>query len=310
MSKEKTNELYVAIATQKGGIGKSTITMLLANYLHNLGGKNVGVVDCDDPQHSISDARERELLLIKNNEADKEAAKDVFRKTGKRIFPVVATNPVDALDQAEILIEDENLDIVLFDLPGTIRSKGVLSTLSQMDYIFVPISADRLVLESALQFVANFKDNLMTTGKAVTKEICLFWTMVDGREKTDIYNLYDEVIGDLGISVLNTRIPDSKRFRRDFSEPEKAVFRSTIFLPDQHLLRGSRIKAFCFCSVHLHLRIPFGGGHFSDPHPQGRGEKTIRPAGVSAAFGLPYPLGDASFDPANGGCWNTVQVVA
>ena len=244
MSKEKTNELYVAIATQKGGIGKSTITMLLANYLHNIGGKNVGVVDCDDPQHSISDARERELLLIKNNDADKEAAKDVFRKTGKRIFPVVATNPVDALDQAEILIEDENLDIVLFDLPGTIRSKGVLSTLSQMDYIFVPISADRLVLESALQFVANFKDNLMTTGKAVTKEICLFWTMVDGREKTDIYNLYDEVIGELGISVsvLNTRIPDSKRFRRDFSEPEKAVFRSTIFLPDQHLLRGSRIK--------------------------------------------------------------------
>ena len=214
MSKEKTNELYVAIATQKGGIGKSTITMLLANYLHNIGGKNVGVVDCDDPQHSISDARERELLLIKNNDADKEAAKDVFRKTGKRIFPVVATNPVDALDQAEILIEDENLDIVLFDLPGTIRSKGVLSTLSQMDYIFVPISADRLV----------------------------FWTMVDGREKTDIYNLYDEVIGELGISVLNTRIPDSKRFRRDFSEPEKAVFRSTIFLPDQHLLRGSRIK--------------------------------------------------------------------
>lgn len=242
MSKEKTNELYVAIATQKGGIGKSTITMLLANYLHNIGGKNVGVIDCDDPQHSISDARERELLLIKNNEADKEAAKDVFRKTGKRIFPVIATNPVDALDQAEILIEDENLDIVLFDLPGTIRSKGVLSTLSQMDYIFVPISADRLVLESALQFVANFKDNLMTTGKAVTKEICLFWTMVDGREKTDIYNLYDEVIGELGISVLNTRIPDSKRFRRDFSEPEKAVFRSTIFLPDSQLLKGSRIK--------------------------------------------------------------------
>lgn len=94
MSKEKTNELYVAIATQKGGIGKSTITMLLANYLHNIGGKNVGVVDCDDPQHSISDARERELLLIKNNEADKEAAKDVFRKTGKRIFPLSPLIPL------------------------------------------------------------------------------------------------------------------------------------------------------------------------------------------------------------------------
>ena len=242
MSKEKSNELYVAIATQKGGIGKSTVSMLLANYLHNLGGKNVGVIDCDDPQHSISDARERELLLIKNSEENKELAKDVFRKTGKRIFPVVATNPVDAIDQAEILIEDEELDIVLFDLPGTIRTKGVLNTLAKMDYIFVPISADRLVLESALQFVSNFKDNLMTTGRASAKEICLFWTMVDGREKTDIYNLYDEVIGELGITVLNTRLPDSKRFRRDFTDPQKAVFRSTIFLPDSQLLRGSRIK--------------------------------------------------------------------
>ena len=82
----------------------------------------------------------------------------------------------------------------------------------------------------------------MTAGKAVTKEICLFWTMVDGREKNDIYNLYDEVIGELGISVLNTRIPDSKRFRRDFSEPGKAVFRSTIFLPDSQLLKGRRIR--------------------------------------------------------------------
>lgn len=242
MSKEKTNELYVAIATQKGGIGKSTITMLLANYFHNLCDKNVGVIDCDDPQHSICDARERELLLIRNNEPHMEAAKDVFRKTGKRIFPVVATNPVDAIEQAEILIEDGNIDIVMFDLPGTIRSKGVLSTLARMDYIFVPISADRLVLESALQFVANFKDNLMTTGKAATREIYLFWTMVDGREKNSLYNLYDEVIGDLGFSVLRTRIPDSKRFRRDFSEPEKAVFRSTIFLPDSQLLKGSRIR--------------------------------------------------------------------
>ena len=82
----------------------------------------------------------------------------------------------------------------------------------------------------------------MTTGKAATREIYLFWTMVDGREKNSLYNLYDEVIGDLGFSVLRTRIPDSKRFRRDFSEPDKAVFRSTIFLPDSQLLKESRIR--------------------------------------------------------------------
>ena len=31
-----SNEIFVAFATQKGGIGKSTITALAANYLHNV----------------------------------------------------------------------------------------------------------------------------------------------------------------------------------------------------------------------------------------------------------------------------------
>ena len=32
---------FVAFATQKGGIGKSTITALVANYFHNVKGFNV-----------------------------------------------------------------------------------------------------------------------------------------------------------------------------------------------------------------------------------------------------------------------------
>ena len=48
-----SKEIFVAFATQKGGIGKSTVTALAASYLHNVKGYNVAVVDCDDPQHSI-----------------------------------------------------------------------------------------------------------------------------------------------------------------------------------------------------------------------------------------------------------------
>ena len=42
-----SNEIFVAFATQKGGIGKSTVTALAANYLHNVKGYNVAVIDCD-----------------------------------------------------------------------------------------------------------------------------------------------------------------------------------------------------------------------------------------------------------------------
>ena len=54
---------FVAFATQKGGIGKSTITALVANYIHNVKGFNVAVIDCDEPQHNIADLRSHEVVV-------------------------------------------------------------------------------------------------------------------------------------------------------------------------------------------------------------------------------------------------------
>ena len=89
-----------------------------------------------------------------------------------------------------------------------------------------------------------FRDNLMTTGQAKTKGLYLFWTMVDGREKNGLYDLYEDVIAEMGLPVLSTRLPDSKKFRRDLSEERKSVFRSTIFPMDASLLKGSGIREF------------------------------------------------------------------
>ena len=41
--------LYIAFSTQKGGAGKTTLTVLAASYLHYVKGLNVAVVDCDYP---------------------------------------------------------------------------------------------------------------------------------------------------------------------------------------------------------------------------------------------------------------------
>ena len=120
-----------------------------------------------------------------------------------------------------------------------------------MDYIFTPVSADRFVVESALQFVMMFNDNLVTTGLAKTKGISLFWTMVDGREKTGLYDLYGKLFAENDFHVLDTRLPDSKRFRREPSDDRKSVFRSTILPPDTSMLKGSRIRELSeeICSI-------------------------------------------------------------
>jgi len=241
-----SNETFVAFATQKGGIGKSTVTALAASYLHNVKGYNVAVVDCDDPQHSIHGLREHEMGLIDSSTYFKALACDHFRRIKKNAYTIVKSNAVNALDDAERMIatEDVKPDVVFFDMPGTLRSNGVIKTLSQMDYIFTPLSADRFVVESTLKFVTMFRDRLMTTGQAKTKGLHLFWTMVDGRERNDLYGIYEEVIAEMGFPVLSTRLPDSKKFRRDLSEERKSVFRSTIFPMDTALLKGSGIREF------------------------------------------------------------------
>ena len=241
-----SNETFVAFATQKGGIGKSTVTALAASYLHNVKGYNVAVVDCDNPQHSIHGLREHETGLIDSSTYFKALACDHFRKIRKNAYTIIKSDAVNALDDAERMVaaEDVKPDVVFFDMPGTLRSNGVIKTLSQMDYIFTPLSADRFVVESTLKFVTMFRDRLMTTGQAKTKGLYLFWTMVDGRERNDLYGIYEEVIAEMGFPVLSTRLPDSKKFRRDLSEERKSVFRSTIFPMDTSLLKGSGIREF------------------------------------------------------------------
>lgn len=66
MKKEK--ELLVAIASQKGGVGKSVFTVLLASVLHYRKDVRVAVVDCDSPQHSIALMRERDMENVMKND--------------------------------------------------------------------------------------------------------------------------------------------------------------------------------------------------------------------------------------------------
>ena len=64
----------MAISSQKGGAGKTTLTVLVASYLHYVKGYNVAVVDCDFPQYSIHDMRKRDLKAIMEDEYYKSMA--------------------------------------------------------------------------------------------------------------------------------------------------------------------------------------------------------------------------------------------
>jgi cellulose biosynthesis protein BcsQ len=235
--------MKVAFSTQKGGAGKTTLTVLVASYLHYVKGYNVAVIDCDFPQHSIAEMRERDLQMAMEDEHYKLMAYEQFSTLGKKAYVVIESSPENALKDANEVIEEMKPDFLFFDLPGTINNPAVIDTLSCMDYIIAPISADRLVLESTLQYVITINDALITPGKTTIKGMYMLWNLVDGREKSELYEVYEDVIEKLGFPLFKTFLPDSKRFRREQSISHKALFRSTIFPADKTLVKGSNLDA-------------------------------------------------------------------
>lgn len=179
MKKEK--ELLVAIASQKGGVGKSVFTVLLASVLHYRKDVRVAVVDCDSPQHSIALMRERDMENVMKNDDLKVNLYRQYERIRKPAYPVIKSDPEKGVEDLRRYMDEkgETFDIVLFDLPGTLRSEGVVHTVAAMDYIFVPLKADNIVMQSSLQFTKVLEEELIAKGNCNLKGIRLFWNMVD-----------------------------------------------------------------------------------------------------------------------------------
>ncbi len=141
-------------------------------------------------------------------------------------------NPDDAMEKVREIVEGGNdIDIVFFDLPGTINNRGVVNILNCMDSVIVPIAADRVILQSSLAFAMKINEWL-TTGKSQVKEMYLLWNLVDARERTELYDQYEALFAEYGLITMKTRIPDTKKFRREGSKVlPRAVFRSTVMPP-------------------------------------------------------------------------------
>jgi cellulose biosynthesis protein BcsQ len=243
-TKKKT--LKISFSTQKGGVGKSTMTTLLASVLHYRLGFNVVVMDCDFPQHSLTNMRERDKKTIMQNDYHKKMAMKQFHSINKKAYPIIKCKTENALEKASEYVDRSAVvpDVVFFDLPGTANTKGVLTTLKTMDFVFSPITADRLVVESTLGFSKAFLELPKTIEGNKDQEIWLFWNQVDGREKTGLYDAYQSVIKELDLPIMKTRVMDSKRFRKEADDTSNYVFRSSLLPAESQLMKSTKIDLF------------------------------------------------------------------
>ena len=130
------NQFYfmvIIIGNQKGGAGKSTLTLLLANYLTEPRQKPVTVIDMDY-QQSLAQKFERAKVL-ENAEpyAVHALALDQFAKRKKELK-----------DNPEVLF--------LIDLPGKLDDDGLIEVFKTADLAICPFSYDEFSFESTVFF--------------------------------------------------------------------------------------------------------------------------------------------------------------
>jgi cellulose biosynthesis protein BcsQ len=257
--------IYLSFATQKGGVGKSTFTVLAASWLNYVKGYNVAIIDCDYPQNSIAGFRARERESVGTREEYKVKAKEqVLRLNGKKAYPVVGCSVQRALqwinDGKEDMIDAEiaklgyadNLDVVLFDVAGTMNQsekvegidgehrQGILTLMACMDYVFCPMKNDRFTVESSLKFANEVQTSIIGKHAGNLKRIYLYWTEIDKRENLRIINGTTEKAIELGFDMLNTRVWKLSCFNYEFDE-SRNIFKSTIFPAAPSLARKANI---------------------------------------------------------------------
>jgi cellulose biosynthesis protein BcsQ len=188
--------------------------------------------------------RERDLRLATDDEHYKYMAYEQFTRLNKKAWPVIESNTKNAVSDARRWVEEcgREYDYVFFDLPGTMNDRDLIHTVAQMDYVIAPMAADRTVMESTLRYVVSLQKHLLG-GNSNIKGLYMLWNMVDGRERSELYGIYELICTELQLPILKTFIPNSLRFRREQSEVRREVSRSTLFPIDKSFAKTSNIDA-------------------------------------------------------------------
>lgn len=238
---------FIAFGNQKGGVGKSALTAIYASYLHYELQKNVIVVDCDYPQHSIFTMRESDIETVENSPELQAMLEKRFDLHARKAYKIIKTTPEAALDDVIVYMDNShvNVDVVLFDIPGTVNSQGIVNLIFNLDYIFIPIIADKRTLKSSLSFALSLKGYIRSADAGLNlKDLYFFWNRVDKRENTELYELFTDIARETDIEILQVQIPEAKRYNKELSVTRSEIFRSTLFPADKRLLKNSMLDEF------------------------------------------------------------------
>ena len=127
----------ITFANQKGGVGKTTLCTLFANYLVARGKRTI-VIDCDGQQ-----------TIFEKRKADHKKYSDL-----KEPYKVQAFNIADPENVKNLMQNLRQLNgTVLIDAPGNLAQQGLIPLFVHSDYIVCPYQYETTSINSTVTFL-------------------------------------------------------------------------------------------------------------------------------------------------------------
>jgi chromosome partitioning protein len=180
----------IVFVSPKGGVGKTTAALLLANQLATA--YDVTVIDAD-PNHPIK------AWSAGGNAPPRLSV----------VSDVDEDNIIECIEAAA-----ERTPIVIVDLEGT-AAKIVVLAVSQADLAVIPIQGSQLDAEQASRAIKVIKQREKMTGRALPYAVLL--TRTNPVIRTRTMSHIQQGLIEAGIPVMQTELHDREAFRAVFS---------------------------------------------------------------------------------------------
>jgi chromosome partitioning protein len=206
----------ISVCTQKGGVGKTTLTMLLATYYHTTVGKPVTVIDADFPQHSFDATRRSELASIQNDEEIQSLYVTLYPEMNRELYKVYK----GSLEELAMFLTDlkgrAEDELVFIDMPGTMNVKGFDRVASQLDYVILPMEADKMSFTAGLQTLDLF--DRFREAKGADYQLFMLWNKYKKSENPSLMQGIENIVRERGnVQILEQRVSDSVTWKRERS---------------------------------------------------------------------------------------------
>lgn len=215
--------IVLAFATQKGGMGKTTLSVLVASHLHYRRSIKVAVLDVDSSQLSVYNQRIREIEELDDEmtaRLDEQDIKpyDILSGTPRSVPSLLAKIPAD-------------VELVLVDMPGNIDVDGYDLAIAKLDYLLVPMETSEYSVTTGFNFMMAIKQvNLLPV------DYCrVVWNKYKPSRDAELADQLEERFAQYGFKCLSSRVPQRDSYQDTYN-------RSTLFPMPKPYLRNSGLK--------------------------------------------------------------------